>query len=339
MANIMVDNTPSMYRFKDGNPLSDGMASFASSILNAGPAAAQVRQARERDSVAQAFQQAQGDRADRALDMQALWHQQSNDMDQAKAGVYAGEDPAMVDLARKVKLAGAQKSQVDQAQLERQDQQLGMQTALTKAQIANMQADNARQTLGQFGNGLNEAIKRGVDVAKLMTGRNGSAAQPRVFKARGDDLTERFYALDENGQMRELPMKQMAQPTTTDGAGAGTTGGAPSGTPTAQTPPTPISRVNLQRLPTAINRATKTLTQMSQRVASLTDEAERQTLLMQARTLADSINAANRGDKQAIQDLLEVDAAQPDTQEQEARDSQLNGAMMRVDEATPAMYR
>jgi hypothetical protein len=231
MPAIMVDNTPASFRFKDGNPLSDGMASFAASIANAGPAAAQVRRQREQDSVAAAFQQAQGARADRALDLQSLWHQQANDMNLAKSGVYAGEDPTMLDLARKVSMAGAQKAQGDQ-------QQLDLQGQLTRAQIANLQADNARASLGQFGSGLNEAVKRGIDVLKL--GGGGDGSRDGYSPITPNDYSGRVFAFDrKTGQVREVTPKVPTAPVG---------GQMPTGaTPQAAGAPTPAAAAPAMR--------------------------------------------------------------------------------------------
>lgn len=227
MPTLTIDNSPATFRFNDSNPLSDGMAQFAAAVMNAGPAAARIRQQRENDSVARAFQQAQSDRADRSLDLQSLWHRQANDMHLAKAGAYQGDDPALTDLARQVKLAMAHRQQMDQSQLDRQNRALDSQENYHQAQIANLQADNARAALGQLGDGLNEAIKRGVDIVKLFKA-GGSAQTPRVFKAADPSGRERFYALDENGQMRELPMRQQA--------GAVNQQGAPGTTPPGAAP-------------------------------------------------------------------------------------------------------
>lgn len=122
MPSFMIDNTPANYRFKDGNPLSDGIASFHASLLNAGPAVAEARRVRERDAVGDAFRSSDDQRANKALELQQLWHDQTSqradrnyDTDLAAKGYYEGQDPALRSMAIR------QRQSMEQAMLEAQE--------------------------------------------------------------------------------------------------------------------------------------------------------------------------------------------------------------------------
>jgi hypothetical protein len=303
---MLVDNTPMQYRFKDGNPLSDGMAAFAASVINAGPAAAQIRQQRERDAVADAFRAADDARANRALDLQSLWHSQARDMDLAKAGAYQGDDVSLQDIARQVKLAGAARDQ------------------LAQAQIDSLKAANARAAIGQFGEGMNEAAKRTIDVMKLFFSggrRIGTGSGLEPIKLRDADGTERIYALDPSTkrlveytvQDPTAPVNGTGKKTAQEQTGTGTDMGEQTGR---------IDRAAQERFPFAIERVNKTITEMRARMAATTSETQRGVILTEMKALADLVNAAKGGDEQAIRDLLEADAAQPDTIQRDMEDRQ-----------------
>lgn len=135
---LVFDNRPPVAQFIDGNPLTDGIANFGAAILNAGPAAAQIRQQREQQDMANAWRQQQDDRQARQDQLAQLWH-----------------DQGMQRQTRQDELAAAG---------------LDRQNRLTDAQIANMKADNARQTMEMWGTGINEGAKRLIDVWKQMSG-------------------------------------------------------------------------------------------------------------------------------------------------------------------------
>ncbi len=206
MPTITIDNRAPTVQFQDGNGLSDGMAAFHAAVLNAGPAAARIRQARERDAVAQAFQEAQGARADRSLDMQQQWHQQDQDAGMAKAGAYAGDDAALQNLSRQAHLDQVARAFNVNDQRDVHHQQLEIQQQLADSQIADRKADNARQVVGQWGEGANELAKRGIDIAKLAFGHQGGGAARSGYTAvTPNDFSGKVYAFDRaTGQMREV---------------------------------------------------------------------------------------------------------------------------------------
>jgi hypothetical protein len=68
------------------------------------------------------------------------------------------------------------------------------QIQLTQAQIDNMKADNARQSLGQLGTGVNETVKRGLEALKLMGGGRGS-------REHIDGIMNRVHAIDSDSDL------------------------------------------------------------------------------------------------------------------------------------------
>ena len=83
-----------------------------------------------------------------------------------------------------------------------------------------------------------------------------------------------------------------------------------------------IDRAAQERFPFAIERVNKTITEMRARMAATTSETQRGVILTEMKALADLVNAAKGGDEQAIRDLLEADAAQPDTIQRDMEDRQ-----------------
>lgn len=69
---LQIDNRPVQAQFMDANPISEGFANLASSVISAGPEAARIRMAMEqRDK--------EGAQKRDALELQKLWHQQGID--------------------------------------------------------------------------------------------------------------------------------------------------------------------------------------------------------------------------------------------------------------------
>lgn len=296
MPMITIDNRPPAVQFHDGNGLSDGVAAFQAAVLNAGPAAAATRRQLEQDRVAQAFQQAQGARADRGLDLQEQWHQQAQDDTLARGGVYEGADVGLQNLSRRSNVDRATAADHARMVFDLQKQQ-------AESQIQDRQADNARAALGQWGDGANEFAKRAIDVAKLAFGHHGSSGAGRAgySPVTPNDFSGRTFAFDRsNGTMREV----------TPGAGGGATG-APTGAPTApatkQTPATPTVAPEAKLDPEADTRVLQTL-QMPK-----LDPAQR-------KVLVDVLARARKKDPEAIGWLNEWHAAQKDTVQRAAED-------------------
>jgi hypothetical protein len=74
---MVIDNRQPVAQFIDGSPLTDGMANLAASFLNAGPAAAQIRDRRAQQDMANLWRQQQADRQSEQDRMAALWHDQA----------------------------------------------------------------------------------------------------------------------------------------------------------------------------------------------------------------------------------------------------------------------
>lgn len=131
---LVIDNRMPRALFLDGNPLTDGLANLFASAINAPIAAGQIRRQREMDD-RQAMLQ------DQALARQAMLDQRAQDWRDQDVQRMADRD-AMAQVWQ-------------------------------DAQIGNMQADNARQLAGMFGNGLNNAAARGIDAVKALRGLFG----------------------------------------------------------------------------------------------------------------------------------------------------------------------
>jgi hypothetical protein len=105
---MIFDNRPVAPVFLDSNPVTDGVANFAAALMNAGPAANQIRQQREAVELGRLWKEREWERQTQQDKLAALWHQQ------------------------------AQERQAEN------DARMGK---LTDAQIANLEADNTRANL------------------------------------------------------------------------------------------------------------------------------------------------------------------------------------------------
>jgi hypothetical protein len=153
---LVIDNRPPVAQFIDGNPMTDGLANLFASAINAPIAAGQIRRQRELDDRQQMLQ-------DQALARQGMLDQ--------RAETWRGQD------------------------LDRQAQRDSMAQVWQDAQIGNMQADNARQLAGMFGDGVNNAARRGIDAVRALRGlfaggRTPGASTPAAslwYTFKGDD--------------------------------------------------------------------------------------------------------------------------------------------------------
>jgi hypothetical protein len=98
------DNRPVAPVFLDSNPVTDGVANFAAALMNAGPAANQIKQQREAVELGRMWKEREWERQTQQDKLAALWHAQAQERQ-------AANDKRLRDL--------------------------------TDAQIANYQADNA----------------------------------------------------------------------------------------------------------------------------------------------------------------------------------------------------
>lgn len=161
---LVIDNRTAGAQFIDGNPITDGMANFAASLINAPIAASQIRRQRQLDDMEQAFRSQAVDRQARLDEMQQLWHDQGTQ----------------------------RQSEQDKLAALWHDQGAARADEMQKANIGNMQADNARQTASMVGTGVNNAAARGIDAIKALGGlfRRGGGATPASgvwYTFKGDD--------------------------------------------------------------------------------------------------------------------------------------------------------
>jgi hypothetical protein len=102
------DNRPVAPVFLDSNPVTDGVANFAAALMNAGPAANQIKQQREAVELGRLWKEREWERQTQQDKLAALWHGQAQERQAAN------------------------------------DARMGK---LTDAQIANLEADNTRANL------------------------------------------------------------------------------------------------------------------------------------------------------------------------------------------------
>jgi hypothetical protein len=102
------DNRPVAPVFLDSNPVTDGVANFAAALMNAGPAANQIKQQREAVELGRLWKEREWERQTQQDKLAALWHAQAQERQAAN------------------------------------DARMGK---LTDAQIANLEADNTRANL------------------------------------------------------------------------------------------------------------------------------------------------------------------------------------------------
>ena len=126
---LTFDNRPRVAQFLDGGPITDGMANLGAALLNAGPAAAQIRHQNQLESLQQLWHDQERQRQTQQDAMAQLWHDQG---------------------------------------MQRQDRQDAQSATMQAAQIDNLKADNARQTAGMLGTGINNAAARGIDAVKAL---------------------------------------------------------------------------------------------------------------------------------------------------------------------------
>lgn len=70
---LYVDNRPTTAQFIDSSPITEGMANLASSLVNAGPAAAQIRDRRAQQDMADMWRQQQFDRQSQQDQLGQMW--------------------------------------------------------------------------------------------------------------------------------------------------------------------------------------------------------------------------------------------------------------------------
>ena len=76
MPNILIDNTPHQFQFRDGNQLSEGMANFANALIQAPLAAERIRQAKEQQDLAELWRQREYENRLQQQTQAAKWHMQ-----------------------------------------------------------------------------------------------------------------------------------------------------------------------------------------------------------------------------------------------------------------------
>lgn len=163
---MVIDNRAPAPVFLEGSPTTDGMANLFASLINAPIAAGQVRRQREKD--------------DRQLMLQnrGLARQDQMDERQVAAQQQAMQRQAMMD-DRAVQWHNQEQATRGRdagLQVARQNRQDAMAAVFQRAQMKNLDQDNARQMAEMFGGGINNAASRGIDAYKALFGRGGSAA-------------------------------------------------------------------------------------------------------------------------------------------------------------------
>lgn len=140
------DNRPVAPVFLDSNPVTDGVANFAAALMNAGPAANQIREQRAAAELAKMWKDREWERQQAQDKLAALWHNQAQDRQIAN------------------------------------DERLGR---MTDAQIANLEADNARANLV----GLSREGRGWLDsVGKLFHGGGGGGAKGTAKEQKKSDV-------------------------------------------------------------------------------------------------------------------------------------------------------
>jgi hypothetical protein len=190
---MVIDNRAPVAQFVDGSPLTDGMANLAASLMNAGPAAAQIRQQKQRQDLENLFRERQMSRMEQQDALQKLWHEQEAN----------------------------RQSTLDNRNMGWKDAETGRLGAYTQAQIDNMAADNTRQNLGMIGTGMNNAAARGIDMLKLLFHGGGKAGaapkkeRPNVRNFGSKDIPDwqQWNADDERWEPVELPQPAAPAPT------------------------------------------------------------------------------------------------------------------------------
>lgn len=146
---LVFDNRPQLPVFLDGSPLTDGMANFATSLIQAPQQAAEVRHAREREQLEDLWREKAFGREQQADEMNRLWHDQAS---------------------------------------QRQDRLDQGQAAMQKAQIDHLNSDSTRrwmEDLGKAANSLFGAAKGGTGQRAGWAMFTGEDGKPYLYN-RGD---------------------------------------------------------------------------------------------------------------------------------------------------------